>query len=181
MKRLIAIVGMSGAGKSAAGEFFKTKGFPVLRMGSAVDDGLKEDGLSWTPENTALYRKKIRDELGMAAVAIKMLPKIKQAFDTHDSVVLDGLYSWEEYKFLKEKQPTLTLVCIYARPAVRYKRLNTRSERPFTDEEAHERDISEIEVTNKGGPIALADYLIKNESTREEFITELEKIYEDFL
>jgi dephospho-CoA kinase len=165
-KRVIAIVGMSGAGKSEAGAFFTEKGLPVLRFGSVVDDGIKEEGLEWNAENNTYFREKIRKELGMAAIAIKMLPKILAVLETNDIVILDGLYSWEEYIFLKEKLPNLQLLCVYARPSIRYERLNTRKDRPFTYEEAHNRDIHEIEVINKGGPIAVADYVIKNESTQ---------------
>jgi dephospho-CoA kinase len=176
---VIALVGMSGAGKSQAGKFFTDKGLQVLRFGSVVDNGLKEDGLAWTPENTALYRQKIRDELGMAAVAIKMLPKIEAVLKADTAVVLDGLYSWEEYTYLREKLPALVILCIYARPEVRYARLKVRKDRPFTAQEARERDIHEIEVIHKAGPIAYADYLIKNESTVADFTVELEKFYSD--
>jgi dephospho-CoA kinase len=175
---VIAIVGMSGAGKSQAGEFFKRKGLQVLRFGSVVDDAVGAAGLSWTPENTALFRAKLREELGMAAIAIKILPKIQDVLATDGSVILDGLYSWEEYLFLKEKIPHLQLLCVYAKPAIRHERLKTRSERSFTKEEAEKRDLNEIEVTNKGGPIAAADYLIKNETTYEAFDKALEEYWQ---
>lgn len=175
MKRVIAIVGMPGAGKSEAGIFFKEKGMPVLRFGSVIDDGLKEEGLPWTTENNRIYREKIRRELGMAAVAIKMYPKIEKALQTNDMVILDGLYSWEEYMYLKDKLGDFTLLCIYARPPIRYERLANRPERVWTKEEARERDILEIQNLNKGGPIALADYLIINEISKEHLYQELEK------
>ena len=62
MNKVIAIVGMTGSGKTEAGEFFKSKGYEVIRFGSVVDEAVKEAGLPWTPENTALYRKKLREE-----------------------------------------------------------------------------------------------------------------------
>jgi dephospho-CoA kinase len=176
-RKIIALVGMSGAGKSQAGEFFKNKGLQVLRFGSAVDDGLKADGLPWTPENTARYREKIREELGMAAVAVKMLPKIQKVLKADHAVVLDGLYSWEEYTFLKEKLPELVILCVYAKPEIRYARLSVRKERPFSPDEARKRDIHEIEIIHKAGPIAFADYLIKNETTIDAFTEELEMFY----
>lgn len=180
MKKVIAIVGMPGAGKSEAGSFFKNKGMEVLRFGSVIDDGLKDEGLPWSPENNQYYRQKIRQELGMAGVAIKMLPKIEKALEGKKDIVLDGLYSWEEFNFLREKLSSLVLLCIYARPTVRYQRLMERKERTFTKKEARERDINEIEATNKGGPIAIADYLIKNETTREDLQGELNKFLEMF-
>lgn len=162
---IIAIVGMSGSGKSEVATFFKTKGYTVLRFGSVIDDGIKEEGLPWTPENNVYFRKKIRQELGMAALAIKMLPKIQEAINAQKKIVLDGLYSWEEYLYLREKIENLILLCVYARPSIRYARLEKRKERPFSNADARRRDLTEIVDTNKGGPIALADYLIKNETT----------------
>ena len=172
--RVIAIVGMTGSGKSEAGAYFKNKDFTVLRFGGVIDDGIKAEGLPWTPENNVYFRKKIRDELGMAAVAILMLPKIKQAITEKKNIILDGLYSWEEYLYLKKYIPQLFLLCIYAMPSIRYARLEKRPDRPFSKEEAIRRDITEIEDTNKAGPIVIADYLIKNESSKEDLIKELD-------
>ncbi|HSW97220.1 MAG TPA: AAA family ATPase [Candidatus Saccharimonadales bacterium] len=177
MNKIIAIVGMPGSGKSEAGVFFKEKGWNVLRFGSIIDEGLQKEGLPWTPENNAYYREKIREELGMAAVAIKMMPKIEAAFQSGTDTILDGLYSWEEYTTLKEKFSNLILLCLYTRPEVRYERLSLRKERAFTKTESKQRDISEIENLNKGGPIAIADYLIKNEGTTDELQKEMEKFW----
>lgn len=178
---VIAIVGMSGAGKTEAGEFFKEKGFSVVRFGSVVDDWIREEGLSWSPENTKVYRERIRKELGMAGVAMKIYPKIQAILQKENRIILDGLYSWEEYVYLKEKLPTLQLLCIYASPKVRHQRLAVRRDRPFSKDEARERDIHEIEVINKAGPIAIADYLVKNETTKKYLFEELEKYLKDFV
>ncbi len=174
MNKVIAIVGMTGSGKSEAAEFFKTKRYEVLRFGSVVDDAVKEAGLSWTPENTAIFRKKLREEFGMAAMAIKMLPKIKKLVSENKKIALDGLYSWEEYELLK-KELDLIILCIYSSPKIRYDRLSNRNDRPFNPKEARQRDEHEIVVTNKGGPIAIADYLIKNEGTKDDFEQDLDK------
>lgn len=174
---IIAIVGMTGAGKSEAAEFFVSKNIDVVRFGAVIDDGIRKEGLPWTPENNVYYRKKIRQEYGMAAPAILSLPKIEAVLKEKQKVILDGLYSWEEYIFLKEKFPSLILLCIYAQPVIRYERLSNRPERKFSKADARRRDITEIEDVNKGGPIAISDYLIKNESSKENFLQELEKFY----
>lgn len=178
MKKIIAIVGMAGAGKTEAANFFKEKGMNALRFGSVIDEGLKQEGIPWTPENNTIYREKIRKNLGMAAIAIKMMPKIERALKKRKKIVLDGLYSWEEYLYLLDSLPIIFLLCIYARPEIRYDRLENRKERQWTKKEARERDISELERLNKGGPIALCDYLIKNETTKEDFYKELERFLE---
>lgn len=175
--KLIAIVGMPGSGKSVAAEFFKKKEIPVLRLGDQTDIGLKEMGMEINPKNESWYREKIREDFGMAAMAIKIEPRIQSLLNQSQIIALDGLYSWEEYLYLRKKFSQLKLLCIYARPEIRYARLQKRKVRPLTKQEAQDRDIHEIEQTNKGGPIAIADYLIKNESSESEFMQELETFF----
>lgn len=171
---LLAIVGMPGSGKSIASEFFRSCGIPVLRFGDQTDIGLKEAGLPINEANERAYREQIRKELGMAAMAIKIEPRILELASASKRVVLDGLYSWEEYLYLKEKFSQLKLLCIYAPPLVRYERLSHRTIRPLTHEESEARDIAEIEHLNKGGPIAMADYVIVNDSDEMTFKSKLE-------
>ncbi len=177
--KIIAIVGMPGAGKSVAAEFFKKKGIPVLRFGDQTDIGLKELGMELSEANERRYREKIRQELGMAAMAIKIEPRINSLKDTNQLIILDGLYSWEEYHYLIEKFTKLRLLCIYAGSEVRYRRLANRPIRPLTPEEARSRDFAEIEKLNKGGPIAIADKLLVNEGSREEIEAKLEEYFKE--
>lgn len=174
---LIAIVGMTGSGKSEASEFFKKKGYITLRFGSVVDDEITKAGYEWSPGWTAHFRKKIREEHGELGVAKLMLPKVEKALMETDKVMIDGLYSWKEYLFLKEMFPQLTTLALYVRRDLRYTRLQERPERPFTHQESLERDTNEIELLNKGGPIAFADYLIKNEGE----ISDLHNALEEYI
>jgi len=178
MKKVIAIVGMPGAGKSIAGIFFKEKNIPVLRFGDITDENLLKRGLSLTQENEQPFREKLRQELGMAAFAMKMEPKIRAALKGADIVVLDGLRSFEEYEYLQKRNISLSLLAIYASPLIRYQRLSHRLERPLAKEEARKRDIAELNL-HIGSPIAIADYLIKNETTREYLRQELEKFLKE--
>lgn len=178
--KIIAIVGLPGSGKSVAADFFRSKKIPVLRFGDQTDIGLKEQGLERNEKNERTYREGLRRELGMAAMAIKIEPRIQAIASDNAVVVLDGLYSWEEYLYLSKKFSNITLLCIYAPPRVRYERLQNRPVRPLTSKEAKSRDYSEIENLQKGGPIAIADYLIKNETTPEYFHEELEHFLHTF-
>ena len=178
--KLLAIVGMPGAGKSVAANFFRSQGIPVLRFGDQTDIGLKESGLALTEENERTYREQLRLELGMAAMAIKIEPRILAASKTSDMVVLDGLYSWEEYVYLKEKFPNIKLLCIWAPPSFRYERLAVRPVRPLALSQARERDIAEIEHLNKAGPIAIADSCFVNDGDEASFLNKLSAFYKTF-
>lgn len=164
MKKIIAIVGMPGAGKTEAAQYLEKKGVPFIRFGAFTDEGVKEAGLPLTPENEKLIRERFRTELGMGAYAIKAKPKIDEMLNENDLIAIDGLYSWEEYTYLKKIFPSLTLINVFAEPSVRYKRLSERSIRPVSLDKAYSRDVNELEKLNKGGPIAIADYLIVNNS-----------------
>ncbi len=164
MEKIIAIVGMPGAGKTEATKYLETKNIPFVRFGQITDEGVKALGLPLIQKNERIFRERLRQELGMAAYAIKMKPKIDELLKDHDVIVLDGLYSWEEYIFLKKEFPNLILVNIFAEPPIRYERLAKRAIRRLSHQETRDRDIDELEKLNKGGPIAIADYTIENSS-----------------
>jgi dephospho-CoA kinase len=112
----------------------------------------------------------------MAAYAQLNLPRIDNTLKS-SNVVVDGLYSWEEYILLKEYYgKKFTTVAVCTSPATRYGRLAHRAKRALTMEEADSRDKSEIENINKGGPIAMADFTIVNEASLEELARETERV-----
>lgn len=176
MKNIIAIVGMCGAGKSIACDFFEKLGYQKVYFGNVTMEKLKEENLEINPENEKMMREKLRTELGMGAYAVVLLDKIKNLSKDHN-VVLDGLYSWDELKILKaEFKDSLTSIAIVTDRHLRYERLSIREVRPLNNKEANDRDIAEIENIAKAGPIAYADYFIENNGTISDFHKKLENI-----
>lgn len=167
-KILIALTGMAGAGKSDVATYFKEKGFPVIRFGEQTDMGLVEKNMPLTEENERAYRVGLRKDLGMAAYAMAAKSKIDGVLSKHDTVILDGLYSWDEYKYLKQHYPQLIVVGVFADRSVRYDRLQKRPVRALEKAQAEQRDMTEIEEIQKAGPIAMADYILENNGTLEE-------------
>ena len=110
---------------------------------------------------------------------------LDRVFNIKDGdVVVDGLYSWSEYKFLKDAYgDRLKILAVNAPREIRYARLGKRETdelmrgRPATREQAESRDYAEIENIEKAGPIAIADIIIDNSGTREELISQLVKIF----
>jgi dephospho-CoA kinase len=176
MNKVVAIVGMAGSGKSEVARIFEDHGFLRVRFGDITDEEMKRRSLARNEANERYCRELLRKELGMAAYAILNQPRIDAALKKA-SVVADGLYSWEEYLSFKSYfGDNFYVVAVYACPRTRYSRLACRPERPLNPEEAASRDKSEIENLNKGGPIAMADFTIVNETDLENLKKQTEAV-----
>ena len=177
MNKLIAVVGMAGSGKSIATDYLKDNGWTKIYFGGVVYDHMRKEGIEITPESQKEYRENIRKKYGMAAVAVLLEEEIKESIKKQHTV-LDGLYSWDEYIFLKEKFKELKLICVVCDKQLRYDRIAVRPDRPFNHDEIIIRDTSEIENLAKGGPIAYADYYIFNNGSLEDYEKRLLEILE---
>jgi dephospho-CoA kinase len=136
--------------------------------------------------NERSIREELRAVHGMAAYAILNLPKF-DALMKMGNVIADGMYSFEEYKVLKDHfGDSLVIIAVYASPKIRYERLENRKmdgdtdvrNRPLTKEEAKSRDYAELEKLNKGGPIAMADFTIVNNKDINFLSKQIEEIYD---
>ena len=174
--KVVSIVGMAGAGKSEVARVFEKNGFTRIRFGDVTDEEIKKRGLELNEENERCIRELLREKYGMSAYAMLNLSRIDLVQKKSD-VVIDGLYSWEEYTFLKTHYgEDLYLVAVWLSPGARYARLSSRLDRRLTAEEAASRDRAEVENVNKGGPIAMADFTIINESSLKDLKKEVKRI-----
>ncbi|MFQ3661221.1 MAG: AAA family ATPase [Chloroflexaceae bacterium] len=161
---VLAIVGMAGSGKSQVTRRLAEKGLPTIRFGEFIIREVQARNLPVTPEHERAVREELRATHGMDVCARLALPQIRALLAGHPAVIIDGMYSFSEYKTLKhEFGDELVVVAVFTPRAERYRRLATRHERPLTPVEAEARDYREIEHIEKGGPIAMADYLIVND------------------
>ena len=180
MKKLVAIVGMSGSGKSVITDYLENLGWKKLYFGGITYKLMEEQGIERTEDGKSEkeFREKLRKEYGNDCYAKLIEPEIKANIEDYD-IVLDGLYSWYEYKYLIEKYDNLKLICVVLNKNIRYDRVSKREDRPFDNEAIKYRDISEIENLYKGGPIAYADYYILNNKSKDETIKQLEEILKE--
>ena len=186
MNKIVCVVGMTGAGKSVLADCFTDQGWQFVRFGQITLDEVKRRKLTLNEANERKIRENIRKKHGMAAFAVLNYPKFQKLLKK-GHVVADGLYSWAEYKYLKEKLgKQMTVVAVYAPPKTRYQRLAKRKlakkdtdlrHRPFTPSEAEKRDYAELENLEKGGPIAMADYTLTNTKSKKEFIQKAVKLH----
>lgn len=167
MKKLVAVVGMCGSGKSEITNMFIRDGYKKIYFGDVTLREVKRNGLEINEKNEKYTREKLRAELGKGAYAKILLPDISEALK-ETNVVLDGMYSWSEYKYLKDNLDTeLVILAVVTNRSTRQARLKNRPVRPLDATSAEARDIAEIENIEKGGPIAFADYYIVNNDSLE--------------
>lgn len=175
--RSLALVGMPGAGKTLCAQHLAHQGFFQFRFGSIVEDEVVRRGLAVNPENERVVREEFREKDGMAAIARHALPHLKAALERHSSIIIDGLYSFSEYKLLKsELGQDMIVVALACSRRLRYERLAQRPVRPLTPQEAEERDWREIDRLEKGGPIAIADYTLVNDRDTDALLRDLDAL-----
>lgn len=168
--KIIALVGLAGSGKSSAVEYLTEKGFPKIYFGGVIYKAMDEAGIEKTWDNQQQFREEIRRREGKDFVIKRVIKNIHDLVNAgQNKIVLDGLYTWSEYKLLKHEFPGQVVVIAIVTPKyLRYQRMAKRIERPMQPHEVDQRDWSEIENLEKGGPIAIADYFIINDGSLEQ-------------
>ncbi len=174
---IIALVGLPGSGKTEASKFFRHKRLPVIHFGKVINDYVDENKLAHTEEVHKKIREDLRRRYGIQALAVLNEKNIKEALKMHKIIVIDGMRSWEEYMYLKQKFPKIriAIVGLYADKSVRYARLSKRAYRSHLFGE--NRDINELLGTNMGPTLSFSDYLIKNNYSLKDFHDKLELVY----
>jgi predicted RNA binding protein with dsRBD fold (UPF0201 family)/dephospho-CoA kinase len=171
--KVIAFVGMPGAGKSVASDVAREMGIPVIIMGDVLREAVKEKGLPLTDENIGGTANALRKEEGMDAIAKRCVPRIREAGSK--VVVVDGVRGIAEAEtFRKEFGEGFTLIRIEAPFEVRLERLQkrARSDATNTPEELKRRDERELSW-GMGEAIEASDLSVTNLDPIERFKDEV--------
>ena len=179
--KIIALVGLAGSGKSSAVEYLTKKGFPKIYFGGVIYKAMDEAGIEPTWDNQQKFREEIRQREGKDFVIRRVIKNIRDLINAgQNKIVLDGLYTWSEYKILKHEFPGQVVVIAIVTPKhLRYQRMVKRPERPMQPREVDQRDWSEIENLEKGGPIAVADYFVINDGNLDQLHQKIDAVTHD--
>ena len=176
MNKAVAVVGMCGSGKSVVCSYFTNMGWSSVYFGGVAVSQLKKNGIPVTEANERKIREQLRRDYGMGAFARILKDEILEKLEK-GNVVLDGLYSWSEYIILKNLLgDNLIVLAVVTNDEIRKQRLESREIRPLTAQMVNSRDVAEIENSEKGGPIAKADYYVLNNGREVELRRQLDQV-----
>ncbi|NJE09459.1 dephospho-CoA kinase [Thermococcus sp. MAR1] len=169
---IIIVTGMPGSGKSKIVKEFERRGFPSVSMGDVVREETAKRGLELTKENVAKVSIRLRQELGQNAVAKLTVEKVKVLLKESPVVVIDGVRSLDEVGTFRSAFPDeeIVIIAVHTPPRLRFERLRARGRHddPRTWEDFEERDWKELKF-GIGNVIAMADYMVVNDCSREEY------------
>jgi len=176
-KMVIGVAGMPGAGKATIKATAENMGYSVVVMGDEIREETRRRGLEPTPENIGKIMLQLREEEGSSTVAKRCIPKIVNA-KSHIFFV-DGVRSLDEVDEFKKHFNDFTLIVVHSSPETRFQRLSKRkrSDDPKGWDVFYQRDLRELSV-GQGDVIALADHMIVNEGTYEEFKVKVLQVLE---
>lgn len=180
---IVAIVGMCGTGKSVAAKYIEeTLTFKSIYFGGYVLEEVKKRNLEINSANEKLVREDLRKKYGLDVIAKHAFDSINSYVSAGENVIIDGLYSFSEYLYLKDKfDKQLVLLSVHSTKSLRYQRLGQREIRPLTPREVDQRDFSEIKNIEKAGPIAVADYHIINDGDTRDLYRDIDTIFKEIL
>ncbi len=176
--KIIAFVGMPASGKTVASDVVKQAGIDVVIMGDVIREEVKKRGLEPTDRNTGAVACDLREKEGLDAVARRCVDSIYAR--GRELIVVDGIRGIAEVNFFKEEfGDAFTLVNIDAPLKTRFERINRRGRSDdMTDVNALKaRDEREL-GWGLAEAIKVADIVVENNSTIEEFRRKINDILE---
>jgi len=173
--KAIAFTGMPGAGKTEAVKVAEEMGIEIMSMGDEVRKEAIRRGMEINDENLGRIADEMRKEYGMDIWAKRCLERIGKG--ERGTVVIDGIRNIEEVETFKKSIKNFILVAIHASPSIRYARLIKRGRE---DDSINLEDLKRRERREMswgiGNVIAMADMVVVNEGSMEDFRKKIREI-----
>ncbi len=163
---MLIVTGMPGAGKDEFIKVAKSMGWKDFHMGDTVRKFARLNKIENTDREIGLFANHEREMFGKDIWA----KRLSEDMETEKGVIVDGLRNMEEFEYFKLKFPDLILIAIHTDRDERLRRIKKRHRvddvKDFTGlVKRDERELS----WGIGNAISLAEYMIVNDSTLEEF------------
>lgn len=188
LMRVVGVTGMPGAGKSEAMKVAAKMEFPVVRMGDLIWAEVEAQGLPRDAEHVGKVANAMREAHGDDIWAKRTVEKVREhqnapAPEAHDHhraasqiVLIDGIRSNQEVEVFREQLGSdFILVAIHTDPDERYDRLTARGRDDDPSEVSGHQARDQRELNwGLARTIAMADEMIVNDCTMEEFQAQVE-------
>lgn len=163
---MIILTGMPGSGKDEFVKVARELGFVDVHMGETVKEYAKEAMVQMTDRQIGQYATEERVKHGMDIWAKRTSERINDP----DHTIVDGLRNIEELDYFRSRFQNVMVVAIYANRQERLTRIlkRNRIDDVKSENELEMRDGRELSW-GIGKTISLADHMIVNDGTLEEF------------
>jgi dephospho-CoA kinase len=172
--KLIGLTGTNGSGKGEAVQFFHSRGYESHSLSDLIREALDREGLKQTRDNMIKKGNELRETGGADILARKTLQRIT------GNAIIDSIRNPDEIRYFK-KTKSFVLLAIDAPVELRYLRTIKRGRdesaktlKEFIDKEAEEK-TDEARGQQLQTCMDMADFVVINDGTLEEFYEKLEK------
>ncbi len=171
--KLIGLTGTNASGKGEAAVFFKAHGFAYFSLSDVIRDELRHRGLRISRDNLIRTGNELREEFGPDILARRIMEKITK------KSIIDSIRNPHEIEYLR-RQDNFLLLAIDAPLETRFARAQKRGrdESAVTLEEFAAKEDQEKTRDSRAQQLEtcmeMADHLIFNQGTLEEFQHKLE-------
>jgi dephospho-CoA kinase len=170
-KKVLGITGMARSGKDTAAKYLRDKyTFEWLNFSDILTDEAKKKKLEPNKMNLSKIGDEYRKKHGMGGLSVGILKKIEKS--KNENFVVTAFRSPEEVDYIRNHVDDFTLIEIRADPETRWNRRN--KDDPKTEEEFFERDRRDKELKGLSEVLELADEIITNDSSLEEFYEKID-------
>ncbi len=182
---IIGITGTNGAGKGTVVEYLVEKeGFVHFSARAYITEILKKKGMVPDRENLISMGDELRRKYGPSALAILLF---EEAVKTNKNCIIESIRTVGEIEELKKKGE-FYLLAVDADPEIRYERIVKRGS--DTDKMSYEkfREMEKLETENEDpnkmnifACMKRADYVLKNNGTKEELFEQVKEVLKSIL
>jgi dephospho-CoA kinase len=172
MSKVFVLTGMPGAGKEEFVKVAQSYGYSVIRMGDVVRMEAEKRKVVMDDRGVGGFATSERQAHGPGIWAERCLPYVSDG-----NFIIDGSRSLNEIEVFRTKLGKgVKIVAIHTSPERRFARLQARGryDAPKSWKEFKERDDREL-GWGLGSLIALADVMVVNESSLEDFHEKVEE------
>lgn len=172
--RIMLITGMPGSGKEELLNVARSMGIPFLRMGDIVREFYAGSGAEAQGLSVGQVASRERELHGKDIWAERAIERM-----SGDLFLVDGCRSMDEVASFKKLGDEVYIIGIHAPRETRYERLveRGREDAPHSPEEFNARDGREM-GWGLSDVVALADIMIVNDSSLEDFQSKVREVLE---